>query len=66
MLHQVDHRRLAALVLGVVLSRLMADDGPQLLDVDRRAVLLQAGLLHVEVPHAHLTEVTRVAEVWWW
>eukprot|EP00619_Florenciella_sp_RCC1007_P000997 CAMPEP_0205922080 /NCGR_PEP_ID=MMETSP1325-20131115/13892_1 /ASSEMBLY_ACC=CAM_ASM_000708 /TAXON_ID=236786 /ORGANISM="Florenciella sp., Strain RCC1007" /LENGTH=149 /DNA_ID=CAMNT_0053290033 /DNA_START=43 /DNA_END=489 /DNA_ORIENTATION=- len=57
-LGHVDHRRRARLgVLGRLEHRLR-HQRPELLEVHRRLVRAVAKL--VEVPHAHLTEVTRV------
>ena len=57
--HAVDHRGLAVRVGGVAGARLLGDKRPQLVHVDHGAEELVLGL--VEVPHANLTEVTRVA-----
>ena len=56
----VDHRGLATVLLVLRgLAYVLGHKSPQALDVEHRAVLRVA--LQVEVPHANLTKVTRVA-----
>merc|ERR1719253_1418277 len=59
-LDDVDHGRLVLLVL-VVRAVLLRDEGPQRIEIDRRAVRVVLPL--VEVAHADLTEVARVVLV---
>lgn len=61
MLDEVDDGRLAGLLAGVMFTRLVAEEGPQILDINGWAIMLQGVGLHVEVTHANLSEVTRVA-----
>merc|ERR1712117_414271 len=50
-------------VLLVLLARLLRDERPEAVEVDGRAVLRRHVGVHVEVPHANLSEVTWVVLV---
>lgn len=59
----IDDRRFAIGTILVMLSHSVADQSPDLLDIYGRQVLFETGLLHVEVPHSHFTEVSRMTEI---
>ncbi len=58
----VDDGRLFRVLL-VLNPRLLADQRPQLVDVNGRTVLIRLVGVNVEVPHADLTEVARMVFV---
>lgn len=62
-LRAVDHRRASLALFLQSQAQVLLDQRPELLHVDRRTVVRQAVLAHVEVPHADLAEVARVVSV---
>ena len=51
----------AVLLLGEVFPRIVAQEGPDFLNINGRTEFLQAGLFHVEIPHTNFAEVTGMA-----
>ena len=62
-LRTVDHRRTTFALLFQSQTQIFLHQSPQLLHVDRRTVVRQAVLAHVEVSHADLAEVARMVPV---